>query len=341
MSKKKELTRRDFLKSTLATGAVIGGGSLLAGSTMAAPAKAPSKKLQLKFANHTPAQTTIGQLCDKFADLVKQKSNGEIIVNVYHGAQLGGEKDQIEGVRLGTVDLGYSSGVIAQWFPAWGVAELPFLYKDYDQACRALSGPFIETFNPKLQTLGFRIVGVGSNTPRQTLSKKGLKTLADWKGVKIRVPEYPVFIETFKALGAVPTPVASPEAYNALQSGMVEAIESAVDYLYSNKWYEICGYLNMTAHIINSEAIVMGESWFRRQPESVQKVLLDSGKEVYNFFKTKRLETANEFIKKIVDAGLTKIEPDREELAKAVQPLQQAFADKYQIRDLLEKMRNA
>jgi len=341
MAEKKRLTRRDFLKSTLATGAVMGGGSLLAGSTIAAPAKAPSRKIQLKFANHTAPQTTIGQLCDKFAELVKQKSNGEMIVNVYHSAQLGGEKDQIEGVRLGTVDLGYSSGVIAQWFPAWGVAELPFLYKDYEQACRALSGPFIQAFDLKLQTLGFRIVGVGANTPRQTLCKKPLRTLADWKGTKIRVPEYPVFIDTFKALGAVPTPVAWPEVYNALQSGIAEAVESAVDYLYAGKLYEICKYLNMTAHIINSEAIVMSESWFRRQPESVQKVLLGSGKEVYDFFKTRRLEMANDFIKKMTDAGVTRIDPDREELNKAVQSVQQSFADKYQVRDLLEKMRNA
>jgi tripartite ATP-independent transporter DctP family solute receptor len=343
MDEKKNLNRREFLKrmsygSLFLGSTAVGGGSFLIGTGRA---KASSAKMNLKFACHTAAETTNGRIAKKFAELVEEKSNGEIVVNVFYGAQLGTEKEQIEGVRLGTIDVCLNSGTVAQWLLQAGVTDLPFLYKDYEHAYKSTTETYINYMHARLETVGFRTVGMGCNTPRETLSLKPLRTLADWKNLKIRVPESPLWVDTFKALGAVPTPVAWPEVYGALQTGIVEAMESAVIYMYAAKHYEICKYLNMTAHIYNQESILMGESWFRRQPKDVQKIFMDAGKGAYDFYRDRRWEIREETIKKMVKAGVTVIEPNREELARAVKPLHDKFADKYKLHELIERMRAA
>ena len=337
----KKINRRQFLKTlpyggALAGGAVMSSAGIMAG---AGTAQAASQKLKLKFAVHTGG--TIEEICKRFKALVEKKSNGEIIINLYLKAQLGGEKDQIEGVRLGTIDVTFNSGVIGQWVPQAGVADLPFIYKDYEQAYRAINGPFIDALHHRFETAGFRTLGIAVNTPRETLAKKPLRTLDDWKNFKIRVPEVPIFIECFQSLGAVPTPVAWPEVYGALQTGIVDGVESAAIYLYGNKHYELCKYFIPTSHIFNQESIICSESWYRRQPEDVQNILMEAGKESFDEFKTKRWDHHREATQKMLDAGVQLVQPDREALARAVRPLHQKFADKYQVGDLLEKMQNA
>ncbi|MFX0199907.1 MAG: TRAP transporter substrate-binding protein [Candidatus Hodarchaeota archaeon] len=339
MNKKKDLTRREFCKSAILAGTVISGSSLLAGGTKIVSAREP--RFNFRYSGYDAPGTVNSLVADKFVELVKKKSNGEIHVTNYYSSQLGTEKGGVEGVRVGTIDFAHCAGALAMWLPMCGVAELPFIFNDYLHAYRALSGPYIEYISPSVEKVGFKILGGGANTPRSTLAKKPLAKLADWKGLKIRVPEVPIFIETFKAFGAIPTPIAAAEIYNALQTGIVDAFDSAVVYLASNKGYEICRYLNMTEHIINSEQILMNMSKFKSLPKHLQKVLEDSGREAFEFYKLGRLPIVDVFLKEMLDAGVNVVMPDREELANATKSIRESFVKKHNLQELVEKIKKA
>lgn len=345
------VTRRQFLVRATTVAVALGGASALAAcgaptapsttptAAPSSPAAAGKARLKLRLGTFTAEEFINTKVARKFAEILAQKSSGEITVDVFPNAQLGGEKDLAEGVRLGTVDICMNSGVIAQWVPKWGITELPFLYRDYQHATKAMQGPILEALHPLINTAGFRILGLGPNYPRQTYSRKPIRGLDDFKGLKIRVPEVPMFVETFKALGATPTPIPAPEIYSALQTGIVDAQEGAPDWMYSLKSYEVVKNLVMTSHILNGELMIMSEALWRKQPEDVQKLIQASATEAYQWFVDQRLKEGEEGIRKLIATGMTRIDLDRAELAKAVEPVHQKFAKDQGVADLIKKVK--
>jgi tripartite ATP-independent transporter DctP family solute receptor len=334
----KSITRRSFLKKSVAAAALGGAGTLsLFGprSVMAARGKI---NLRLgTFHSEDFIDTKVSRL---FAKILMEKSNGEIVVDVFPSAQLGGEKDLAEGLRLGTVDIAINSGVIAQWVPEWGINELPFMFKDQAHAVRALQGPIMEALNPKVEKAGFHVLGAARYTPRLMYTKKPIKTMADLKGLKIRVPEVPIFIETFKLLGTTPTPIAAPEIYSALQTGVVEAQDGGPDWVYTLKSYEILKYIIKTEHIIGSALMLMSQARMKKLPKDAQQVIETSADEAYKWYveESKTLQQAS--IDRLVKQGMTLVtDIDRDAMVKAVSSLQDKFAKQKGIEDLMQKVR--
>jgi TRAP-type C4-dicarboxylate transport system substrate-binding protein len=165
-------------------------------------------------------------------------------------------------------------------------------------------------------------------------------TLADWKGLKIRVPEVPLFVETFKALGATPTPIPAPEIYSALQTGIVDAQEGSPDWMYGLKTYEIVKNLMLTAHLQNPEGSIVSEAWWRRQSEDVQRVVGEAGREAWDWYAQEREKQGTQGVGDLQKAGMTTYTPDRAELAKAVQPVYDSFAKTLGVGDLIQKIRD-
>lgn len=340
-SEQRGISRRDFLVRTAAGAAALAGiGAISAIRSPSANAATTKAHTRLRLGTFTHEQFINTKVARRFASIVGEKSSGEIVVEVFPAAQLGGEKDLAEGVRLGTIDICMNSGVVGQWVPQWGITDFPFIYKDYEHAVKAIQGPILETLHPLLNAAGFRVLGVGPNFPRLTYARKPIRGLADFKGLKIRVPEVPIFVETFKALGATPTPIPAPEIYSALQTGIVDAQEGAPDWFYSLRSYEIVKYMIMTAHILNGEIILMSEARWKKLPGAVQKVLKDSGDEAYRWFVTERKKEGQEGIDKLIATGMTQIKDiNREELAKAVEPLHEKFGKEKGVVDLIKKVK--
>ena len=339
-SDQKRITRRDFLVRAAAVAAALGGIGPFprrSSSAYAAASKAHTR-LRLGTFHHEAFLNT--KVARRFASIVNEKSNGEIVVDVFPAAQLGGEKDLAEGVRLGTIDICMNSGVLGQWVPKWGITDLPFFYKDYNHAVKAVQGPILDTLHPLINAAGFRVLGLGSNAPRLAYSRKPIKGLADFKGLKIRVPEVPIFVETFKALGATPTPIPAPEIYSALQTGIVDAHEGAPDWTYTLRTYEVVKYLIMTSHIINGELMLMSEARWKKLPGEVQKVLKDACDEAYKWYVAERMKEGQEGIDKLIAAGMTQIKDiNREEMAQAVEPLHEKFGKELGVADLIKKVK--
>ena len=254
-----------FMKKRFLTG-VATAAALFVGATMA---NAQTLTLgDIYAADHS------NTLADKrFAELVSERTNGEVTIEVYGDSTLGNERELAESVVSGSVDIAPSgmSG-IGRFFPELQVLELPYIYKDLDhmQRVAAAIAPDVEAaFEAQgVRNLGFLYLG-----PRSLASKKEIKTIDDMNGLRLRVPESPLYIGFAKALGAVPTPIPFPEVYSAIETGVADAAEGEPATLSTTKWYEVTKSVSLTKHIWHFRFIAVNAAKFDSLTPEHQAVL--------------------------------------------------------------------
>ena len=234
---------------------------------------------------------------DMFAKLVNERSNGEIKVEVYIDATLGNERELAESVVAGTVDIAPSgmSG-IGRFFPELQVLELPYLYKDLDHMVRVAEAiaPDVEAV---FETQGVRNLGFLFLGPRSIASKKPIHTIADMEGLRLRVPESPLYIGFAKELGAIPTPIPFNEVYTAIETGVADATEGEPATLSTTKWYETTKSVSLTKHIWHFRFITVNAAKFDALTPEQQQLMRDAAAEamayqatLVNDFNAKALE---------------------------------------------------
>ena len=211
----------------------------------------------------------------KFKEVAEQLSGGKLEVQVLGGAQLGGERDLLEGVRLGTVHIAIGAGALANFAPAYNVVQLPFLIKNQDHMVKVADGPAGKLLSQRIeQQGGFKVLGYFSTGDSGIQTVKGpVRTPADLRGAKIRVMENPALIEAMRALGANPTPLPFPEVYTSIKQGVVDG--ATIDYtaLWTTKVYEAIKYVTEPGFHFLAEPrpVVMSVKFFSSQPAEVQQ----------------------------------------------------------------------
>ena len=245
-------------------------------------ATAAKVELTLGTTGATEEPTTQG--CQKFADLVKAKSNGDVTIKVFPAAQLGTTVQMVEAVRMGAQDM-----VMEQltWFQemdgmtALRYFALPSGFRNYDQAKKFMNSArgkeLQETLLTKLDTLW--LYYTWERPARHVASRKPVYELKDLKGLKIRVPEQELWVGAWKAQGANPTPIAWPEVYTAVQQGVVDAMECPRAAIYAAKIHEQAKNIILTYHSLALMAVAMNEKKFQSLTPDQQKVLLDAARE--------------------------------------------------------------
>jgi tripartite ATP-independent transporter DctP family solute receptor len=259
--------------------------SLLAGcgSSKPAPAKVdPAKKFVFKL-GHTASPDhhyQVGSL--KFAELVAKKTKGNVEIKVFPADQLGKQRQLVEGAQLGTVDMVLTSDVLLSGFePLVGALNLPFLFKDMEHVSRVLEGPAGKKLDAALAKKNLVVIAWWENGFRHiTNSRKPINVPEDLKGLKIRVPEGNVFVETFNSYGASATPMSFGELYSALQLKTVDGQENPTTHVLTQKYYEVQKYLSITNHIHVAEPLLMSAKIYKTLPAEYQKALMEAGKEV-------------------------------------------------------------
>lgn len=246
----------------------------------AVSANAAQKTFKLKL-GHTGAPTHHYQeVCTKFAEKVKARTNGVVEIAVFPADQLGKQLEAVEGAMLGTHDMVLTSDtVLSNWVPDMGILNLPFVFKDNWDVHKAVDGSVGEKLAKQLEPHGAIIIGWWENGMRQiTNSKRRILKPEDMKGLKIRVPEGEVFVDTFKTLGAGPTVISFGELYSALQLGTVDGQENPVAHIITQKFYEVQKYVSLTNHIHLASPLIMNKRLFDSLPADAQKVILEEGK---------------------------------------------------------------
>jgi len=289
---------------------------------------------------HPPGQSFV-VASEKFKEMVEKRSSNRLKVEIFHSSQLGGEREMQEMVALGTLEMSVS-GITVVYEPLFALLEAPFLYRDRDHIKKVMDSPVVAELSQTLLNKGIRMVGFYENGFRNiTNSKRAINAPADVKGLKIRTPENLAQIETFKALGAVATPMAYSELYNALAQGVVDGQENPLQNIWTGKMYEVQKHLAITGHIYNSAYILASNKFWTGLPADLRKIADESIKEASYF----QLDFVANLDKKLLEdckaKGMQVTFPDQEAFRKATAPAYDAFYAKFgdRARKIIETIR--
>jgi tripartite ATP-independent transporter DctP family solute receptor len=215
-----------------------------------------------------------------FAKRITAATGGKVNVAIFANNQLGNERELIEGLPLGLVDIACpANAVLTNFIPDLVTLDLPFLFHDQAHLERLLNGPLIDVVSEAAAKRGYRVLGLYTAGVRHIMTKKTINTVADLKGLKIRTMQNPAHVEAFKALGANPTPLAYGELYGALQSGVVDGAEAANTNYHAQKFFEVAPNWAMVSWTVLISPLIMSEAKFKSYPADVQAALLKAGRE--------------------------------------------------------------
>lgn len=215
----------------------------------------------------------------KFKELVEEASGGKIVVEVYPSCQLGNERDMVEGLQAGTLEMTVVSiGTASAFLEGADMFNLPFVFSGIDQFLDVIYGDIgAEYISHVNGTSGLKVMSVGYPVFRMPFSNSGAWTkLEDFKGMKIRTQEVNAHMDAYAALGANPTPMASSEQHVAYQTGMLNGGENSITTIYSEKYYESCPDVTLLPVICGGAFWLMSQSFYDKLPEDLQKVIDDA-----------------------------------------------------------------
>lgn len=243
-----------FTKSSIALGAVLS-------ATMAFTAAAETV---IKVGHGAAESFHMHRALLHFEELVEAGSNGEIDVQIFPSSQMGPDREMIEGVQTGVLEMAIPpSSFFAGWDPAFAVIELPYMYASKDIAFDVLEGDAGDGMIARIENQG--LVGLGwleLGVRNVTNNVRPIATPADLDGVKLRTMKVPAHVATFETLGANPTPMNFGEVYSALQQGVIDGQENPLAIITSQRFYEVQKYLSTTGHVFAVYMPVISKPFF-------------------------------------------------------------------------------
>ncbi len=279
-----------------------------------------SAKTVLKLGTSTQPSHIYNLAAEKFGEIVAEKSGGELEVQVFPAAQLGSERDMVEGLQIGTLEMTLTStGPMGNFVPQVKLFNLPFLFKDRESCYKVLDGEIGTQISDLFVKVGIRSLGWFENGFRNiTNSKVPVEKPADMNGLKIRVMEDDVFILTMKALGASPLPMAFGELYTALEQKTVDAQENPLAVIYSSRFFEVQKYLAMTGHFYSPAVLLISEiTWQSLSPEQ-QKIIAEAAAQARDYERELSLKADQELEAACAKEGMVITRPDKAPFAEAV-----------------------
>ena len=222
-----------------------------------------------------------GIAIDTFAKEVEKRTAGRYKIQTFYAGALGGERESVEAVQLGTQELAFSStGPIPNFVPETKILDVPFLFRDKPHARAVLDGPIGQDLLTKFDAKEFKALAWAENGFRHmTNSKRDVKGPEDLKGLKMRTMENPVHIAAYKGLGIVTTPMAFPEVFTALQQGTVDGQENPLSVIMSAKFDQVQKHLSLTGHVYSPCIFVMNKAAFDKLTTADKQAFIDSAKE--------------------------------------------------------------
>jgi TRAP-type transport system periplasmic protein len=267
---------------------------------------------------------------EDFKKRVEEYSGNKVEVQIFHSSQLGNERDLVEGVSLGTVEMALvSTGPLPNFSQEFTVLDLPFVITDKQKGYEFMDGEYGQQILASLDPKGIKAFGFWENGFRHlTNSKKEVKSPKDVAGLKIRTMENPVHMEAFKQLGATPTPMAWSEVFTALQQGTIDGQENPLMIIDTAKVYEAQKYISLTGHLYSPCVLMMNKKLFDGFPKDVQDAVLKAEKESRDWQRNYTTEQEKLVVDKLKEKGIVITEIDSAEWQKAVEPVYAKFADK-------------
>lgn len=298
---------------------VIASGMLFAaGSNETSQSAAVQKQTyELKFA-HIAAEDNSWHLAAlKFKELVEKNSQGQITVKVYPNNQLGSEKEVLQSIQTGTADITITADSLSAWVPVIGFMGTPYMIKDFDHLNKVVEGNVGDIIEKEIiDKVGMRPIAWFARGPRYLTTNKPVRTLEDLSGIVIRVPDVPMYVTTWKTLGAKPVPMAFAEVFTAIQQNTINAQENPLALIKSGGLYEVLKYVNKTEHVRGWIYVVIGEKKFQSLPADLQKVVLEAAQEMQKYERELFFADEQKLAKFLVEKGMEFIDMDQDSFAK-------------------------
>jgi TRAP-type transport system periplasmic protein len=274
----------------------------------------------LKCGTATQPSHIYNQAAEYLAQIVAERTAGAIEIQVFAASQLGSERDMIEGLQLGSLEMTLTStGPLGNFVPQVKLFNLPFLFRDREACYRVLDGEIGTRIAALFPRVGIRSLGWYENGFRNiTNSKRAINSPEDMQGLKIRVMEDDVFILTMKALGASPLPMAFGELFTALEQRIVDAQENPLAVIHSSRFFEVQQHLAMTGHFYSPAVLLVSEtSWQSLSPEH-QRILTEAATEARDHERKLSQKADRELEDALRQEGMAVTHPDKTPFVEAV-----------------------
>lgn len=322
---------RRFTRQALA--AAIGLASLTA---LGNPSLAAERVLKLgHLANE---QNTWHKASVKFGEELKALTNGRIEVEVYPNESLGKEVDLINGMQLGTADMTITGESLQNWAPMAALLAVPYAYKSLEHMDEVASGKIGEDIKAEIVARAqIRPIAYFARGPRNLTANREIKTPDDLKGLRMRVPNVPLFVDTWKTLGAQPTPMAFSEVFTSLQSGVIDAQENPLALIKSANFAEVQKFVNKTEHVRSWIYLTISEMTWSQLSAEDQAAVMEAAKRAQAYERELFLADEENLVKELQAAGMTFVEVDAAAFAEKARPAVLANV-KPEIRPIVEDL---
>ncbi len=282
---------------------------------------------EIKFGHVGEPGSLFAASAEEFARRANAKLGDKAKVVVYGSSQLGGDKELVQKLKLGTVDMALPSTVMTSESDLFGVFEMPYLVKDRKHMGRIEKEVFWPTIAPTVEKKGLKVIAVWENGYRHiTNSKRPINTPEDLKGIKLRVPEGKWRVKMFQAYGANPSPMKFSEVFTALQTGVMDGQENPFTQITSAKFQEVQKFISLTGHVYTPAYVTVGAKKWAALPADVRKVLEDTAKETQAWVYETAEKGDKELLDKILAAGVKSNVPNKDAFVAASKPVYEEFA---------------
>jgi tripartite ATP-independent transporter DctP family solute receptor len=284
-----------------------------------------------------------GVAIDRFAQEIEKRTAGRYKVQNFYSGALGAERESIEGVQLGTMDLTMTStGPVPNFVPEVAILDIPFLFRDYAHARGVLDGPIGKDMLKKFESKGLVALAWGENGFRHmTNNKRPVNAPDDLKGLKMRTMENPIHIQAYKQFGILPTPMAFTEVFTALQQGTVDGQENPLSVISAGKLGQVQKHITLTGHVYSPALILMSKTKFDALSAADKQAFLDAAAEAVKANRARIDEDERRVIGELKGLGMTVVENvDKSKFQTALNPTFAEFGKRFG-QDNIDKIRNA
>ncbi|HHU51246.1 MAG TPA: TRAP transporter substrate-binding protein [Firmicutes bacterium] len=245
-----------------------------------------AKTIKAKVAHLAPTNDPRHESLVKFVELVKEKSNGRIQLTIYPNSTLGSERELFEQLQAGVTEFALVGNILGNFVPEFSCLGLPFFWRDYDHQQAVVMGSIGKPWRDELvNKFGVGLFAIFKRNPRILVNtKRPVTKLEDVKGMKVRVPELPMSMRTWRAFGVQPTPMPTSEFYMGLRLGIIDAMENPVEVMYNWKIWEVAKYLSKTEHELNSFVFIYSNRFMKSLSPADQKLVKEAAAEAQAYY---------------------------------------------------------
>jgi tripartite ATP-independent transporter DctP family solute receptor len=316
--------------------------ALACAAALAWPAATAVAQTAMKINISVAQNSHYGVAIDTFAREVETRTGGRYKIQTFYAGALGAERESVEGVQLGTLDLTLTStGPLPNFVPEVAILDIPFLFRDYAHARAVLDGPIGQDLLQKFPPKGMVALAWGENGFRHmTNSKRPVNVPDDLKGLKMRTMENPIHIQAYKQFGILPTPMAFTEVFTALQQGTVDGQENPLSVITAAKLDQVQKNLSLTGHVYSPAVLLMNKAQWDKLSPADKQAFLDAAREAVKANRARIDDDERRAVADLRAKGMAVVENvDKARFQAALAPVYVDFGKRFG-QDNIDKIKN-